>query len=100
MDGESAGDRSGYSVAMSPNGTIVAIGAPENSGNVPLQSDTGYVCVEIQSQSKSWWYCCLELVQRTNWTPTLHPSIIIQRFSIPHPVIIPISKLSSRHFVM
>ena len=33
IDGEAAGDESGYSVSMSPDGTRVAIGAPGNDGN-------------------------------------------------------------------
>ncbi len=33
IDGEVAGDRSGYSVSMSSDGTIVAIGAIRNNGN-------------------------------------------------------------------
>jgi hypothetical protein len=33
IDGESAGDKSGYSVSLSSDGSIVAIGAPINSGN-------------------------------------------------------------------
>ncbi len=32
IDGESAGDGSGFSVSLSSDGTIVAIGAPENDG--------------------------------------------------------------------
>ena len=33
IDGEAAGDNSGYSVAMSDDGASIAIGAPYNSGN-------------------------------------------------------------------
>ena len=33
IDGEAAGDRSGYAVAISANGSRVVIGAPDNSGN-------------------------------------------------------------------
>ena len=33
IGGEAAGDESGYSVSMSPDGTRVAIGAPGNDGN-------------------------------------------------------------------
>jgi hypothetical protein len=33
IDGEAAGDQSGYSVALSSDGSRVAIGAPENNGN-------------------------------------------------------------------
>ena len=33
IDGEAAGDYSGISVALSSNGTRVAIGAPDNDGN-------------------------------------------------------------------
>jgi len=33
IDGEAAGDKSGYSVSLSANGTVMAIGAPYNIGN-------------------------------------------------------------------
>jgi hypothetical protein len=33
IDGEAANDNSGYSVSISANGYIVAIGAPNNDGN-------------------------------------------------------------------
>ena len=33
IDGEAAGDNSGISVSLSSDGTIVAIGAPDNDGN-------------------------------------------------------------------
>ena len=33
IDGEAEGDESGYSVSLSADGTIVAIGAPSNDGN-------------------------------------------------------------------
>ena len=33
IDGEAAGDQTGYSVSLSDDGTIVAIGAPSNDGN-------------------------------------------------------------------
>ena len=33
IDGEAAGDNSGYSVSLSSDGSIVAIGAPSNGGN-------------------------------------------------------------------
>ena len=33
IDGEAAGDRSGTSVALSADGSVVAIGAPDNDGN-------------------------------------------------------------------
>ena len=35
IDGETAGDKSGYSVSLSSDGNTVAIGAPENDGNGP-----------------------------------------------------------------
>ena len=44
IDGEAAGDRSGTSVAMSSDGTRIAIGAPENDGNT-ANSDRGHVRV-------------------------------------------------------
>ena len=42
IDGEAAGDYSGYSVSLSSDGTIVAIGAPYNDGN---GSNSGHVRV-------------------------------------------------------
>src|SRR5690554_2181400 len=42
IDGEAAGDMSGYSVSLSDDGSIVAIGAPNNDGN---GSDSGHVRV-------------------------------------------------------
>ncbi len=42
IDGEAAIDRSGYSVSLSSDGTIVAIGATKNNGN---GSDAGHVRV-------------------------------------------------------
>ena len=33
IDGEAGGDRSGWSVSLSADGTILAIGASENDGN-------------------------------------------------------------------
>jgi hypothetical protein len=42
IDGEAAGDQSGYSVAMSSDGSVVAIGAPYNDGTA---SNAGHVCV-------------------------------------------------------
>jgi Flp pilus assembly pilin Flp len=42
IDGEAAGDNSGHSVSSSSNGSIVAIGAPSNSGN---GSNSGHVRV-------------------------------------------------------
>ena len=40
IDGEAASDQSGYSVSLSSDGTIVAIGAQDNDGN---GSDSGHV---------------------------------------------------------
>ena len=42
IDGEAAGDWSGYSVSLSSNGSRVAIGAYENDGN---GNDSGHVRV-------------------------------------------------------
>ena len=42
IDGEAAGDKSGYSVSLSSDGTIVAIGAINNGGN---GSNSGHVRV-------------------------------------------------------
>ena len=50
INGEAASDQSGYSVSMSSDGTIVAIGAPYNDGN---GSNSGHVRVYEYSGS-SW----------------------------------------------
>ena len=50
IDGEAAGDISGYSVSLSDDGTIVAIGAYDNDGN---GTDAGHVRI-YQYNSGSW----------------------------------------------
>jgi Flp pilus assembly pilin Flp len=50
IDGEAAGDNSGHSVSLSSNGSIVAIGAPSNSGN---GSNSGHVRV-YNNVSGTW----------------------------------------------
>ena len=50
INGEASGDYSGYSVSLSSDGTIVAIGAPDNDGN---GSNSGHVRVYEYSGS-SW----------------------------------------------
>ncbi|CAK9002413.1 [Skp1-protein]-hydroxyproline N-acetylglucosaminyltransferase (Glycosyltransferase GnT51) (Skp1-HyPro GlcNAc-transferase) (UDP-GlcNAc:Skp1-hydroxyproline GlcNAc-transferase) (Skp1 GlcNAc-Tase) (UDP-GlcNAc:hydroxyproline polypeptide GlcNAc-transferase) [Durusdinium trenchii] len=50
IDGESAGDNSGYSVSLSSDGTTVAIGAIENDGT---GTDAGHVRV-YRFQSSEW----------------------------------------------
>ena len=52
IDGEAAGDNSGFSVSLNSDGTIVAIGAYENDGN---GSRSGHVRVyEWNGGSSSW----------------------------------------------
>ena len=51
IDGEAAGDQSGYSVSMSPDGTRVAIGAPYNDS--AAGSDSGHVRV-YEWDNVSW----------------------------------------------
>lgn len=50
IDGEAAGDRSGWSVALSPNGNRLAVGAPLNDGIGP---DAGHV--RIYNWNGSAW---------------------------------------------
>jgi hypothetical protein len=45
IDGEAAGDQSGRSVALSEDGSIVAIGAPNNDGTGTLGNDRGHARV-------------------------------------------------------
>jgi hypothetical protein len=52
IDGEAAGDNSGYSVSMSSDGTRVAIGAPFNDGT---GSDAGHVRVYDWNSGTSVW---------------------------------------------
>ena len=52
IDSEVAGDRSGYSVSMSSDGTIVAIGAIRNNGN---GTDAGHVRVYQYASSTDTW---------------------------------------------
>ena len=52
IDGEAAGDRSGSSVSLSSDGTIVAIGAPFNDGT---GDDAGHVRVYEWNASTSSW---------------------------------------------
>jgi hypothetical protein len=49
IDGEASGDQSGYSVSLSADGTVVAIGASTNSGN---GTDSGHVRVYKYDASK------------------------------------------------
>jgi hypothetical protein len=51
IDGESAGDYSGYSVSLSSDGTIVAIGARLNDGNG--STDSGHVRVYQYDSTKT-----------------------------------------------
>ena len=52
IDGEAGGDKSGYSVSLSSDGTIVAIGATSNDGN---GTNSGHVRVyEWDSGNNSW----------------------------------------------
>jgi hypothetical protein len=50
IDGEESGDRSGWSVSSSDDGSIVAIGAPENEGNGNI---TGHVRI-YQNNGGVW----------------------------------------------
>ena len=45
INGEAGGDRSGYSLAMSSDGTIIAIGAYFNDGNNGVNTNSGHVRV-------------------------------------------------------
>ena len=40
IDGEAAGDNSGYLVSLNSQGNIVAIGAPDNDGNGNISGHT------------------------------------------------------------
>jgi len=52
IDGENAGDRSGFSVSLSSDGTIIAIGALLNSGN-GINDESGHVRI-FQNISGVW----------------------------------------------
>lgn len=51
IDGEAAGDHSGFSVSLSADGTLLAVGAPRNDGNGP---DSGHVRVYYQWSNYDW----------------------------------------------
>jgi len=51
IDGEAANDQSGHSVALSPDGRVVAIGSPNNGGN---GTDSGHVRVYSRNASNEW----------------------------------------------
>jgi len=53
IDGEASNDQSGYSVAISADGTIIAIGARSNDGSGNLLSDSGHVRVYRYNANKS-----------------------------------------------
>lgn len=50
IDGEAPGDRSGFNVSLSADGTILAIGANQNDGN---GSNSGHVRV-FENQNNTW----------------------------------------------
>ena len=52
IDGEAVADRSGYSVSLSKDGTIVAIGSPENDGN---GNRSGHVRVFQYNSGTTTW---------------------------------------------
>ena len=52
IDGEAAGDNSGYNVSLSDNGSIVAIGAYKNDGTGP---DSGHVRIYQYILSTTTW---------------------------------------------
>ena len=53
IDGEAAGDQSGYSVAISADGTIIAIGGRFNDGSGNLLPDSGNVRVYRYNANKT-----------------------------------------------
>jgi hypothetical protein len=54
IDGEASGDQSGYSISMSADGTIVAIGAPGNdTTNASTSADIGHVRVYKYDPTKT-----------------------------------------------
>ena len=54
IDGEAAGDNSGYSVSLSSDGSIVAIGARDNDG--ANGADSGHVRIYSISSGESYQY--------------------------------------------
>ena len=61
IDGEAAGDQSGYSVSLSSDGSIVAIGAPDNDGT---GTDAGHV--------RLYEYCSINKIQVGDWVYVNH----------------------------
>lgn len=60
INGEQPGDESGYAVSLSSNGSIIAIGAPENDGN---GNTSGHVRV-FENTNGNW----LQIGQDINGT--------------------------------
>ena len=56
IDGEAAGDQSGYSVSLSNDGTRVAIGAPQNDGAGAAKAGAGQVRVYEWDDVASSWF--------------------------------------------
>jgi len=55
IDGEAEGDQSGYSVSLSSDGSIVAIGAFRNDGTDTTNSDRGHVRIYEWNTSTTNW---------------------------------------------
>jgi len=56
IDGEAAGDTSGYSIAMSADGSRIAVGAPDNDGTSSYtMNNRGHVRVYDYNTSTSLW---------------------------------------------
>ena len=53
IDGEAAEDYSGYSVSLSEDGSIVAIGAPRNTGKYVDNTRTGHVRI-YENKDGAW----------------------------------------------
>mmetsp|Transcript_11911 Transcript_11911/g.26062 ORF Transcript_11911/g.26062 Transcript_11911/m.26062 type:complete len:224 (+) Transcript_11911:251-922(+) len=54
IDGEASGDYSGYSVSLSANGKIIAIGAPGNVGNFDSSGHVRVYHMEEDEKGASW----------------------------------------------
>ena len=55
IDGEAAGDESGYSVSLSSDGSILAIGAHQNDAGNANSDNRGHVRVYQYSSSNNSW---------------------------------------------
>ena len=104
IDGEAAGDQSGYSVSLSSDGTIVAIGAPYNDGNgsysgnvrtykygisASILTAAGATATQLKtagfyaSELKASGYTARDLIRLYNNSEILEAGYTIEQLTVP-----------------